>query len=348
MPLNIQPAAKIMIVDDEPANIRVLEQLLDEWGYQQVRSTAHSREALSLYQEFQPHLVLLDLMMPELDGFSVMQQLRSSIEDQSRLSILVLTADITTETKRYALAAGAQDFLTKPFDVVELSLRLSNLLEINFLHNQLRHQNMMLEERVTERTLQLAKSEHETAICLGVAGEYRDDDTGRHTHRVGATAGVLARQYGLESGHAELILQAAPLHDVGKIGIPDSILLKPQKLSQEEFDAMKAHCRIGHGILSRHNTPLLQLASSIALVHHERWDGSGYPNGLKGDAIPIEGRIVAIADVFDALTHSRPYKEAWPVERAADEIRSQAGKQFDPAIVEVFSTHLDKLLAARQ
>ena len=190
------PSAKILIVDDEPANVLLLEHLLEEWGYSHIRSTSDPHQALPLYLEFCPDLVLLDLMMPELDGFAVMQQLRASIIEQMRLSIVVLTADTSIETKRKALALGAQDFLSKPFDAVELALRLNHLLEIQFLHRQLSHQNYILEARVAERTEQLARSEHETAVCLGVAGEYRDDDTGQHTQRVGATAAILARYVG--------------------------------------------------------------------------------------------------------------------------------------------------------
>ena len=340
--------AKILIVDDEPANVLLLEQMLEEWGYYQVKSTTNPQQATPLCLDFSPHIILLDLMMPELNGFQVMEQLRAAIQDGMRPTILMLTADASTKTRHQALASGAHDFLNKPFDAVELSLRLTNLLEINFLHHRLHHQNQILEERVAERTRQLALSEHETAVCLGVAGEFRDDDTGRHTQRVGVVAEVLARQSGLLKGKIDLILQAAPLHDVGKIGISDNILLKPGRLTAEEFQIMQTHCEIGQSILSQHHTPLLQFAASIAISHHERWDGSGYPHKLSGEAIPLEGRITAIADVFDALTHARPYKAAWTVEAAVAEIQAQAGRQFDPNLVEVFSRHLNLVLQARQ
>lgn len=340
--------ARILVVDDEPSNVLLLEQMLEDWGYYHVITTTNPHEALSLYGNFDPHVVLLDLMMPELDGFAIMQQLRTLAPLEKRSSVLVLTADTSLETKRRALETGAQDFVTKPFDETEVSLRLRNLLEVIFLHQQLRHQNQELEVRVAERSEQLALSEHETAVCLGIAGEFRDDDTGRHTQRVGATATVLARESGLFDGGLHLILQAAPLHDVGKIGIPDSILLKPGQLTAEEFEIMKAHCVIGQGILSRHHTPLLQLAANIALSHHERFDGSGYPRGLAGEQIPLEGRIVTIVDVFDALTHVRPYKDAWPVERAVAEIQAQAGRQFDPYLVDVFTRSLNQILLSRQ
>ncbi len=348
---DIYQTAKILIVDDQPSNILVLEQMLAQWGYLHVKSTTDPHEVLPLVVEQQPHALLLDLMMPGLDGFGVMRQVRAVIPPRRRLAIIVLTADISQETKRKALVSGAQDFLAKPFDAIELSLRLQSQLEINFLHDRLRLQNQVLEERVAERTRQLARSEHETAICLGLAGEYRDDETGHHTQRVGSIAALLVEQSGLwgnvHTRLLSLIKQAAPLHDVGKIGIPDAILLKPGPLTAEEMRVMKMHCRIGHGILSRHNTPLLQLAATIALTHHERWDGSGYPAGLAGEAIPIEGRIVAIADVFDALTYDRPYKRAWPVEDAIHEIQSQAGRQFDPFLVEVFNQSLELILQVR-
>lgn len=345
---NIFQFARILIVDDEPANILLLEQMLEEWGYCQVRSTTDPHQTLPLCLDFSPHIILLDLMMPEMNGFQVMKQLHTAIQDQMRPTILVLTADATTKTRHQALASGAQDFLNKPFDAIELSLRLANLLQINFLHHRLRQQNQLLEDRVAERTRQLAISEHETAVCLGVAGEFRDDDTGRHTQRVGVVAEVLARQSGQLQGKIDLVLQASPLHDIGKIGIPDSILLKPGRLTLEEFQLMQTHCEIGQSILSRHHTPLLQLAASIAISHHERWDGNGYPHKLSGEEIPLEGRITAIADVFDALTHARPYKVAWTVEAAVAEIQAQAGRQFDPDLVNLFSHNLDLVLEARQ
>ncbi len=343
MPRESYQTAKFMIVDDEIANIRVLEHLLDAWDCPNVQSTTDPTQALALYSQFQPDIVLLDLMMARLDGFGVMQQLQTVIPEHDYLPILVLTADVTPEIKHRALALGAKDFVTKPFDIAELSLRIQNLLETRFLHRQLQNQNAILEGRVEERTYQLKIAEIETIECLALAGEYRDDDTGQHAQRVGITAARLALHIGMSPPEAELIQRAAPLHDVGKIGIGDHILLKPARLTMEEFDAMKAHCAIGHQILSRHHTPLLQRAADIAHCHHERWDGSGYPQGLRGEDIPIEGRLVAIADVFDALTHERPYKKAWPLEEAATEIQNQSGRQFDPRLAETFGSHLESI-----
>jgi putative two-component system response regulator len=291
---------------------------------------------VDLVQAFDPDLILLDLMMPELDGFGVMEQLRRVVPPNTYLPILILTADISVETKRRALGAGARDFLTKPFDATEALLRMQNLLETRSLHLQLKDQNQMLEERVEQRTSQLQESQYEVLQRLGRAAEYRDDDTGQHTNRVGHFAAEIGRRVGMNPVEVELLHAAAPLHDVGKIGITDSILLKPGRLTSEEFATMKAHATIGANLLSGGQSGLVQLAELIARTHHERWDGSGYPQGLRGEEIPLCGRIVALADVFDALTHERPYKQAWPVAQAAQEIQNQSGRQFDPHLVSIF------------
>jgi putative two-component system response regulator len=339
---------KILIVDDEPANVRLLEMVLEEGGYNNLESTTDPSKALSLFSQHSPDIVLLDLMMPGLNGYEVMAQMQPLIATDDFLPVVVLTADTTAASRRRALEAGVSDFLTKPFDAVELSLRLQHLLARRLLHRNMLYQNEVLEQKVQQRTLLLARSEHETAECLALAGEFRDDDTGQHTRRVGVTASLLASYLGQSNEYCELLLQAAALHDVGKIGIPDAILLKPGKLTSEEFDMIKTHCEKGHSILSRHHTPLLQLAATIALTHHERWDGRGYPNGTAGEEIPIAGRIVAIADVFDALTHERPYKAAWTIEDAVAEIQAQAGRQFDPRVTEAFAANLPEILRSQQ
>jgi len=330
------PAARFLIVDDEAANIGVLEQMLEHWGCLNVVSTTDPREALALYSGFSPDIILLDLMMPHLDGFAVMEQLRPLLPVASYLPILVLTADTSIPTKRRALAAGATDFLTKPFDGVELSLRIRTLLRTRFLQVQLAEQNSLLETKVQQRTQDLAQAEIDAVECLALAAEFRDDDTGHHTQRVGHTAALLANHLGLDAARVALIRRAAPLHDVGKIGIPDGVLLKSGRLTDDEFAVMRRHAEIGAHILVRHHSPLFQLAARIALIHHERWDGTGYPHGLAGADIPMEGRLVALADVFDALTHARPYKPAWPAGHALLEIERQSGRQFDPALVAVF------------
>jgi putative two-component system response regulator len=330
------PEARYLIIDDEELNVALLEGMLEEWGCTSVVSTTDPREAVSLFTSFSPDIVLLDLMMPYLDGFAVMHQLRSLIPPDSYLPILVLTADTSLQTKRRALGAGGTDFLTKPFDAIELSLRINHLVQARFMHLELQGQNTTLERRVEERTRRLAQAEIDTIECLALAGEYRDDDTGQHTQRVGQQAALLAAALGIDPVQVEIIRRAAPLHDIGKIGIPDTILLKPGKLTVDEFTIMKKHTEMGARILARHHTPILQVAASIALMHHERWDGSGYPHGLKGEEIALAGRLVAIVDVFDALTHVRPYKPAWPVEAALAEVASGAGRLFDPLAVTAF------------
>ncbi len=322
IPETIYREGKILIVDDEIANVRLLELLLEEAGYNHIHSTTDARLALPLFIKVRPHLVLLDLTMPHLDGFAVMQQLQNEMA-YAPVPILVLTADANSAIKHKALKLGAQDFLSKPLDDIEVLLRINNLLGTHF-------HSVLLEQRVQERT-------QETLQRLALAAEYRDDDTGLHTKRVGTIAGLIADALKLPAPQVDLICRAAPLHDVGKIGISDTILLKPGKLTEEEFATMKHHTVIGAKILSGSTSSLLQLAEEIALHHHERWDGKGYI-GLVGEKIPLCGRIVAVADVFDALTHERPYKKAWPVAEAVAEIGAQSGRQFDERVVQAFLT----------
>ena len=329
-------AARCLIIDDEPANVLVLERMLEYWGCTAIASSTDSREALPLYYQFRPDIILLDLMMPHLDGYAVMTLLRAAIPASEYLPILVLTADTTTQTRHQALAAGATDFLTKPFDSVELSLRIRLLADARFLHTRLQDQNRTLEQKVQERTLMLSQAEIDAVECLALAAEFRDDETGQHAQRVGGGTAQLASRLGIDLEQVDLLRRAAPLHDVGKIGIPDNILLKPGKLTVEEFALMQRHTIIGAQILSRHHTPTMQLAATVALTHHERWDGTGYPNGLAGVAIPLAGRLVGIVDVFDALTHERPYKQTWPVSEALSEITRGAGRQFDPEATAAF------------
>ena len=330
---------KILIVDDQEPNILLLEAVLTEYGYSNLTSTTDSRQALSLFLEQQPDLVLLDLQMPNLDGFAVLDQIAPRIPPDTYLPILILTADVSSEAKRRALAAGAKDFLSKPFDVTEIVLRIRNLLQTRLLHLQLRQQNEDLEVRVRMRTQELELSHVEIAERLARAADYRDDVTGQHIRRVGYGSALVAREMGWPDTEVDVIRQAAPLHDVGKIGIPDRILLKPGKLTPDEFERMKSHTTIGASLLAGSHSPVLQMAEKIALTHHERWDGSGYI-GLEGSTIPLVARITSVIDVFDALTHRRSYKEAWPVEAAVDEIQRHSGRHFDPEIVGVFLTVL--------
>ncbi|RJQ42925.1 MAG: response regulator [Gaiellales bacterium] len=335
--------AKILAVDDEPANVRLLEEILKREGYARIKSIMDPRQVLPQFATFQPDLILLDLMMPHLDGFAVMRQLIPRIPTGAYLPILVLTADSTLAAKQQALSFGAKDFLTKPFDRAEVVLRVKNLLETRYLHLALQDQNQKLDVKVQERTRELEVARLEVLERLALAAEYRDDVTGQHTRRVGAISAILARALGHSDDEIELIRRAAPMHDIGKIGISDAILLKPGKLTPEEFEVMKSHTMIGAKIQSGSVSPLLQMAEVIALTHHEKWDGTGYL-GLSGDAIPQEGRIVAVADVFDALTNIRPYKPAFAPEEALRIIRDGSGAHFDPEIVARFLSSADDIL----
>jgi putative two-component system response regulator len=333
--------ARILIVDDQPANVELLEKLLTKVGYRFLRGTTDPRTVPKLFVEFCPDLVLLDLHMPQVDGFGVMEQLAALIPDGVFLPILVLTADVNDGVRRRALAGGAHDFLIKPFDATEVWLRIANLLRTRYLYLQLAQQNDSLEARVRQRTEELEASRLEILQRLSLAADYRDDDTGDHTRRVGETSARIALALDLSTENVELIRQAAPLHDIGKLGVSDAILRKPGSLTPEEFDHVKAHTRIGHRILAGTQVPVLRVARDIAQTHHERWDGTGYPDGLRGEGIPIAGRIVAVADVFDALTHQRPYKSAWPLDQAVSEIVNQRGCHFDPEVVDAFMRTLD-------
>jgi len=326
--------ARILIVDDEPVNVDLLRRLLERAGFSRIECTNDSRQALDLYVKFRPDLILLDLHMPHRDGLEVMDEL-NQIAEASYLPILMLTGDDTPEAKREALSRGAKDFLNKPFHSDEVLLRIGTLLETRFLYLQIQSQNQILEAKVRDRTRELEAAQIEIIERLARAAEFRDDNTGQHTERVGQMSALLARQIGLSDTQVSLIRRAAPLHDVGKIGIPDSILMKLGKLTAEEFELVKTHTTIGARILSGSRFTILRLAEEIAYNHHERWDGSGYV-GIRGSDIPLAGRIVAVADVFDALTQKRPYKSAWPVNEAIAEIDRQRGRQFDPALVDAF------------
>jgi putative two-component system response regulator len=327
--------SRIFIVDDQLANVQLLERALKGGGYAHVLGLTDSRKALALFSEFDPDLVILDLRMPHVDGLSLLRQLRSRVSADMFLPVLVMTADGSRKAKEEALSVGAKDFLTKPLDVGEVLLRIYNLLETRWLYTELKQYSLTLEAKVQERTQDLHLAQLEILQRLALAAEYRDDCTGQHTQRVGELAALLARAIGLAADRVELIRQAAPLHDVGKIGISDNILLKEDKLTDEEYVEIKKHTEIGRMILSGSNFSVLQLAEQIARYHHERWDGRGY-YGLAGDAIPLEARIVTLVDVFDVITHDRPYKKAETPEVALERICEQKGTQFDPHLVDVF------------
>ncbi|TDF94459.1 HD domain-containing phosphohydrolase [Paenibacillus piri] len=328
--------AKFLIVDDQEYNISLLERILRRAGFTNLTSSTDPQQIEPLYREIDPDIILLDLHMPGMDGFEALKRLRALDMEGSYLPILVLTADVTPEARQKALQEGANDFLTKPFDKTEVILRINNLLKTRYLYLQLQHQNIHLEERVRARTADLEKAKFEILQLLARASEYRDDMTGQHTQRVGQLAGMIAQTLGLSEQEVESVRLAAPLHDLGKIGIPDEILLKPGRFSAEEFEYMKSHTSIGAGILEGSFFPVLKTAADIALAHHEKWDGTGYPKGLKGEEIPYVARIVALADFYDALTHERPYKRAWTQSEALAEIEQQRGRHFDPQVVDAF------------
>jgi putative two-component system response regulator len=336
----------IMMVDDEQINLKLLGAMLEASGYHRLVAIQDPREVLASYQAQKPDLILLDLNMPYLDGYDVMDQLRE-LTDPLLPPIVVLTAQQGKEFLLRALRSGARDYLSKPLDMAELMARVGSMLEIRWTHRQLFEQKNNLEQKVQERTAELMQTRLQVVQRLGRASEYRDNETGKHIIRVSRTAALIAKSLGQSESACEMLIHATPMHDVGKIGIPDAILLKKGKLGPAEWEVMKTHTTIGAMILEGDSSDLLLLAKEIALSHHERWDGTGYPRALAGEGIPLAGRIVALADVFDALTSSRPYKEAWTVEKALDKIRSAAGSQFDPKLVEIFLDQLKAILSIR-
>jgi putative two-component system response regulator len=335
-------SARILIVDDNPTNVALLQTLLDRDGYANVTGVTDSREVVPLYRNAAFDLILLDIRMPHLSGFDVMAELKK-IDPIGYLPILVLTAQTDRKILIRALEAGAKDFVHKPFDHAEVLNRIANMLEVRMLYNERRRQSEILEAKVLERTTELDQRNRELESArldvirrLGRAGEYRDNETGMHVVRMSKICERLALAIGCDETFATHLLAASPMHDVGKIGIPDSILLKPGRLDPEERKIMETHVTIGADILDHNEAPLMRMAYAVALTHHEKWDGTGYPRKLKGTAIPIEGRIAALSDVFDALTSERPYKKAWPVDQALEFVRNQAGAAFDPDLVAEF------------
>jgi len=334
--------AKILIVDDQEYNVSLLERILGRAGYKQVFSTMDPFQIEQMLAEIDPDIILLDLHMPGMDGLQVLKLIRELTGENNYLPVLMLTADMTSEAKQEVLQAGVNDFLTKPYDRTEVILRINNLLKTRYLHMQLQQHNNTLETRVRERTGELQQAKAEILQLLGRAAEYRDDMTGQHTQRVGHLSALIAGRLGLPEGHIDLIRRAAPLHDIGKIGIPDDILLKPGRFEPHEFERMKTHTTIGANILEGSSFTVLKMAGIIAKSHHEKWDGTGYPEGLKGEEIPIESRIVALADFYDALTHERPYKKAWSTLEAITEVEKQKGYHFDPQIADAFLYLVEK------
>lgn len=338
---------KILICDDSVTNVMVLAKLCESENFNNVESVTDPRKVLPILESSNIDLLLLDIEMPHMNGFEVMKLAREKFSDE-KLAILILTGLQDIETRNKALREGASDFLNKPFDQTEVILRIKNLAKIRHAYKLQENINKELERKVQQRTDELMSATETLLHRLAYAGELRDSDTGQHVVRVGEYAQLMAEKIGLPDDICYMIKKAAPMHDIGKIGISDRILLKPDLLTESEREEMRKHADFGAKLLGEHDSLLIQLAASIAKSHHEKWDGSGYPDNLSGESIPIEGRITAISDVFDALTTRRPYKQPWTVQQALEFIESESGKSFDPTLVKIFIDNLDKILQIRK
>ena len=345
--------SKILVVDDEERNLRLMEALLTPLGYE-VILTLNGKEALEKVKEIPPDLILLDVMMPKMNGFEVARRLKGD-EVTTIIPIVMVTALEKVEDRIEALEAGADDFLSKPVDKTELKARVQSLLKVKAYNDHMRNYQNELETEVAKRTHQLRQaykkirsSSLETIYRLSKAAEYKDKYTGSHILRMSHYSAAVARKMGMKEVNVEGILYASPMHDVGKIGTPDHILLKPGKLNKDEWEIMKQHASNGGQILAGSDAGFIKLADIIALTHHEKWDGSGYPKGLKDSKIPLVGRIVAIADVFDALTSKRPYKEPFSLEKSYSIIKRKRENHFDPDVVDAFFAIEDEILSIRE
>jgi len=356
---------KIMMVDDEKLNIYVVAEYLKADGYRDLIYTDEPFQALWLASRERPDAILLDIHMPRLSGFDILKQIRADA-DLARTPVVILTSSTDDDVKLRALELGATDFLQKPVHSGELLARLRNILMAKAYQDHLRHYSEALEAAVRQRTAELEASRQDVIHCLARAAEYRDDDTGHHVIRVGRYARVIGEQLGMDLASLELLEHAAKLHDIGKIGIPDAILLKPCQLTTAEFatmqkhsnfgkriidrmadnepDQLRQHAELGSKILNAGRSQLLTLAMKIALTHHERWDGTGYPLGLAGTDIPLEGRITAVADVFDALSTRRPYKPAFPLDKCFSIMAEGRESHFDPNVLDAFCARRDDII----
>jgi putative two-component system response regulator len=351
---------RILVVDDEELNRRLLGTFLKRLGYE-TDEAGDGAEALEKVKAAPPDLILLDIQMPRLNGIEAARRLKA--DPASRLIPIVIVSSMSDlEPRVQALEAGVDDFLAKPVERTELRARVQSLLKVKAYNDHLLNYQKELEAAVAKRTEELRRAFDElkaasdklrrasldTIFRLSQAAEYKDEDTGNHIRRIGYYTAAIARQLGLPAEDVESILYAAPMHDIGKIGIPDRILLKPGKLDPEEWEIMKRHSEIGSELLKGSDSALIQMAETIALTHHEKWGGGGYPRNLQGDDIPLAGRITAIADVFDALTSKRPYKEPMPVDAALGIIRQSRGSHFDPAVVDAFFASQPEIVKIRE
>ncbi len=336
---------KILIVDDTPANIDVLGKTLEEEGYE-ISAAPTGEIALEIADNFCPDLILLDIMMPGIDGFETCNRLKENPITKD-IAVIFISALNDTDQICKGFDHGGMDYITKPFRREEVLARVRTHIKLRTLLKQQEKQNQILEQKVQDRTKELRDTRLEVINRLGLAGEYRDNETGMHVVRMSQFSARLGLEAGMSIEESELLLQASPMHDIGKIGIPDSILLKPGKLDPKEREIMNTHVDIGAEILSGNDSSLMQMAKAVALHHHEKWDGSGYPKGLKGKEISFEGRIVAICDVFDALTSERPYKKAWTIENAMEFLEEKKGTHFQPDLVDKFKIILPEVIEIR-
>lgn len=338
---------KVAIVDDTPVNLLLMEKLVARQPDCIPVPFGDPAAGLRWCLDNEPDLIIVDYMMPVMDGLEFIQRVRA-MHDRDDVPILMVTANHERQTRYDALMRGANDFLTKPIDKHEFEPRVRNMLRLRQAHLDTRARAEILAEEVRRATAEIFQRERETITRLARAAEFRDPETGAHIQRMARYSALIAERLGMSRAEVDNILQAAPMHDVGKLGIPDYILLKPGRLNPEEREIMKQHAMIGHDILKDSASLVVQLGASIALSHHEKYDGTGYPGGLAGERIPIEGRIVAVADVFDAITSERPYKRSWPIDEAVAFLREGRGTHFDPVCVDTFFDSLDEVLRIRE
>jgi putative two-component system response regulator len=336
----------VLIIDDTEINLILFGALVKKLDNCRSHHFESPMAALEWSSRQVPDLVIVDYMMPGMDGLEFIQRFRA-LSGCEEVPILMITANDQKQVRYRALDSGANDFLAKPVDKVEFLARAKNMLSLSAARRKLADRAQWLAAEVAKATEVIVQREQETVMRLCKAAEYRDPETGAHILRMANYSRLIAKHLGLSQEDQDLILMAAPMHDIGKVGITDNILLKPGKLTPPEFEIMKQHAEFGYELLQGSTSKVLQAGAEIARGHHEKYDGTGYPNGKKGEEIPLFSRIVAVADVFDALTSSRPYKKAWTLEQAVDFLNAGAGTHFDPACVQAFLTAFDEVLAIR-